>query len=323
MTDLTVVLDRRNLVVRMDGGAIRVDQPGCNPERVPLKMIRQVVVIGRPMISCKVWRALASEDIPAVLLPSRGDGPPAYMSSGLSKTINTRLAQYRALNDPAVRLAVSRWLLDRKLIGQELVLKEMDEKDATETYRRRISTSRAALPHETQRDRLMGLEGTAAGAYFKALATLLPQSWHFEGRNRRPPRDPVNALLSLSYVIAGGEVRRAIQKAGMDPCLGCLHAVTSGRESLMLDAMEPIRPDIDRFVLALIQHRLTPTDFWTNDKVGCRLTKAGRRAYYEAWAIWNERDDDEMPNVRGLSKEIIEGVVRLLHGVGGENEKSI
>jgi len=105
------------------------------------------------------------------------------------------------------------------------------------------------------------------------------------GRNRRPPKDPVNALLSLTYTIAMSEMRRAVHQRGLDPCVGFLHSPASGREAMTIDMLELLRPGADAFVLGLLGgNRLTLDHFSASDKNGCRLTKEGRGVYYEAWA---------------------------------------
>jgi CRISPR-associated protein Cas1 len=103
----------------------------------------------------------------------------------------------------------------------------------------------------------MGQEGAAAIAYFQGLAQIIAPRWGFCGRNRGPPRDPVNALLSLCYTLAAQTILRTLQRKGFDPALGFLHPPEAGRHSLVLDALEPIRPEIDRFVLQLLEHPLT------------------------------------------------------------------
>lgn len=107
----------------------------------------------------------------------------------------------------------------------------------------------------------MGLEGAAAATYFRALADLIPEKWKFNGRNRRPPKDPVNSLLSLAYTLTAFEVRTAIYKKGLDPAPGFAHSVQEYRESLVLDIIEPLRPEADEFVLRLIRDSLVPSDF--------------------------------------------------------------
>ena len=124
MSDLTVILDRKELVVRMESQSISVNRPDGPPERIPLGMVARVVLIGSPMVSCDVWRALADQNIPAILLPSRGGGVSAHMGAGLSATITTRISQHMAAQDDKCSLSIGQWLLDKKLQAQEDVVKK-------------------------------------------------------------------------------------------------------------------------------------------------------------------------------------------------------
>jgi len=130
------------------------------------------------------------------------------MGAGLSATITTRIAQHLAAHDDKYSLSIGQWLLDKKLAAQEGVVRKLKNgKSELESICTQIGNCREGLQKADSRNSLMGHEGAAACAYFSALAKILPEKWKFCGRNRRPPRDPVNALFSLSYVIAGGEVR--------------------------------------------------------------------------------------------------------------------
>jgi len=287
MAGITVVLDRKELVVRMEAETMRVDRPDCRLQRFPLAMIERVVVVGRPMVSCDVWRALAGRNIPALLLSGRRDGATAHIGPGLSASAAVRLAQFRAYENRNLTMTVCRWLLSEKLGGQERNLGEPGKGGAAlDACRQQIKAANRSLHGAHGRNELMGLEGSAASAYFRAISQVVPEKWKFTGRNRRPPRDPVNALLSLSYTLGLSEVRREILRAGLDPAFGFLHALQSGRDSLALDLLEPLRPKIDRFVLDIIRDQLTLRDFSTNSQDGCRLNKSGREGFFQAWVRW-------------------------------------
>jgi CRISPR-associated protein Cas1 len=309
MSGLTVLLDRKCLVVRMDSKSIRVESPDGPLERIPLAMVDRVIVMGAPMVSCDVWRALAEQNIPAVLLPLRGRGMPAFVSSGLSATITTRMAQYKAIHDDKCSQAIRRRILDEKLRGQEAVIKRAgNERLELLTFCGQIKKQRIKLRQAEDRNRFMGYEGIAANAYFNALAKIIPKKWKFSGRNRRPPRDPVNALLSLSYVLAEVEIRNVVHQVGLDSALGFLHALQPGRESLVLDILEPLRPRVDWFVLGLLDNPLNLKHFTTNEQDGCLLNKQGRKYFFKAWALWQESGENKKslkPFARGITNAVI------------------
>jgi len=310
VSDLTVILDRKELVVRMESKSIRVDRPDGHFERIPLGMVARVILVGSPMVSCDVWRALADQNIPAVLLPSRGGGVSAHMGAGLFATITTRIAQHLAAHDDKYSLSIGQWLLDKKLAAQEGVVRKLKNGNSElESICTQIKSCRKGLRKADSRNSLMGHEGAAASAYFTALAKILPEKWNFHGRNRRPPRDPVNALLSLSYVISQGEVRRFILQRGLDPALGFLHASQSGRESLALDILEPLRPEVDWFVLHLLDSSLNLKHFTTNDQDGCLLNKKGRNVFFKAWAKWQEPDGENKRTQKSMAENFVRDLI--------------
>jgi CRISPR-associated protein Cas1 len=132
---------------------------------------------------------------------------------------------------------------------------------------------------------LLGIEGDAARAHFTALGMAVSGSqFSFTARRRRPPRDPVNAMLGFAYGLLVSEVTGAIQAVGLDHQLGFLHRPRSGRPSLALDLVEEFRPLADRFVVSRVRRRQCgPEDFETTPGGAVYLTDGGRRAFLEAW----------------------------------------
>ena len=299
MGEIVVLLDHRDIVVRSEGQVLRIERPERKPERIPINMISRVVVYSSPMVSCDVWRKLADAGVPAILFPGRGKGGPAWLGSGLSTSVMIRLAQHRGAGDHDISTEISRFFIGRKLALQEKLLELLCRDDENEPVctlfddeiiekgaktAEIICQCLRAVEEADSPDSIRGHEGIGATAWFSFLSEVLPARWHFSGRNRRPPRDPVNGLLSLSYTMALSEVRHVVQQRGLDPCVGFLHQPRPGRESLLLDILEPVRPAIDGFVLELIHSVLSPDHFTTSQSTGCRLNKEGRRIYYGSWA---------------------------------------
>ena len=146
--------------------------------------------------------------------------------------------------------------------------------------------SSESIDQADNEDQLRGIEGYLARQWFSMLQQKVDPIWQFIGRNRRPPKDPVNALLSLSYTLMLAEVQAALQQRGLDVELGFLHEVVPGRPSLALDIMEPLRPLVDTWVMQLIyEGRMHPLLF-QNQKDAVLLNKDGRKAFYGAWYQW-------------------------------------
>jgi len=150
----------------------------------------------------------------------------------------------------------------------------------------KLATSQRRVQQAASVEAVMGMEGDAASAYFGVFNELLRSNgFTFSGRARRPPTDPVNALLSFTYTLIAHECASALQGVGLDPYVGFLHKDRPGRMSLALDLMEEFRaPWADRFVLTLINRRqVKPNDFITEASGAVRMTEDARKALLTAW----------------------------------------
>jgi CRISPR-associated protein Cas1 len=185
---------------------------------------------------------------------------------------------------------VARWLIAAKLAGYELPLRALQTRHGADpaacaAFLTRRDQALATLETASSLDAALGSEGHVAQAWFGLLAATLNPAWRFTGRNRRPPRDPVNALLSLGYTLANAEVHQVVMSAGLDPAFGFLHLPAPGRDSMVLDLTELARAAVDHFVLSWIDPAgPDPTHWYDREDTGCRLSKAARPGFYQAWA---------------------------------------
>jgi CRISPR-associated protein Cas1 len=211
------------------------------------------------------------------------------MVGATSGNVLLRLAQHQSYQEPTKALSIARNIVAAKVQNSRLVLlREARQTLGTEAEERlRTASERLAaiirsLPSAKTLNEARGNEGEAAATYFSVFQYLLratTDTFTFHGRNRRPPRDPVNALLSFVYALVRTECEAALEGVGLDPQIGFLHAVRPGRPSLALDLMEELRPLLaDRLVLTLINRRqLTPKHFTERPGGGVSLTDDGRR----------------------------------------------
>ena len=266
--------------------------------RIPLAAVRQVVLFGNVQISTQALQTLVEQEIPVVLLTRYGRFIGA-MAPAPSKNIMLRVNQYRAFADPARALTLAKAVVMAKIANQRVLLmrslrsKPQDEEDpirgSDDPAAVEIARMFARVDEAADTDILLGLEGQAASAYFGAFGRMLHEAtpgggFDFHVRNRRPPRDPVNALLSFGYAMLAKDTFSAVLTVGFDPYLGFFHGGKHGRPSLALDLMEEFRAVIaDSVVLTLINNgMLSPSDFvmWNG---ACQLTDAGRRTFLETY----------------------------------------
>ena len=192
----------------------------------------------------------------------------------LGKVYNCRWSIERTLRDHEYRINAER------LKKISLVLKE--------GYERIYVASHAEAWIETDMDKLRGVEGKLAEQYFSVFDELIlnqKDEFKFEGRNRRPPLDKVNALLSLAYIVFAGECSNALNSVGLDPYVGFMHRDRPARRSLALDLMEEFRAILaDRFVMTLINTKAIKKEhFQTQKDNAVLLTEQGRKIFFNAW----------------------------------------
>ncbi len=291
---MILVLDRRGSLLKHKAGVLYIERKGEKVQSVPVNQLDQVVIYGNALVETSVWLALAEAAVPAVMLTLRGKPKVAMLGSGLATQLPLRKQQHRLAVDPDAQLMMAKWFLSRKFASYNLVLGtftslyDKNEADSKE-FRNIVVQAESQLRYATSINSAMGIEGRVSQAWFALLARHLPHKWKFSGRNRRPPRDPINGLLSLGYTLLLSEVRQGILIAGFDPSLGFLHQDYPGRESLALDFMEIFRTGVDNFVIKWINEtKLDSTSFFYRKDSGCRLSKKARPMFFSSWATYRE-----------------------------------
>ncbi len=279
----TLVVDRRGARLSLDAGRVRIERDGEPPRFVPVAAVRRLVVSAGAHIESGLLGALAEAGAGVLVLSPRDHRRTALMLPPFGGEHAARMKQYARANDASFALEVARVLLRRKLRGQWRVLRGMRGGPRTREAMRAWPELTARLRAAAGMPSLLGVEGGAAGLYFAAMREHLPESLGFSGRARRPPPDPVNALLSLAYTLLHFDAVRAIHATGLDPCIGFLHAPEHNRESLACDLIEPLRPEADALALGLFARRALRAEHFGRQQGACRLNKAGRAVFYRAW----------------------------------------
>ncbi len=281
----TLYLDQRNLGLELEAGRLRVRHPETGNRDVPIALLERVVITAGVTLDTNLLGALGAAGVAVLILNPRNLDRVAFVLGRPHNDLALRLSQYRHLDDAAWQARWARHLVTAKLRGQRRLLVDAlalrpDRRRALIQGAERLNVALARCTAGTTPASLRGQEGAAAAGYFQALGALFPDTLGFAGRRRRPPPDPVNALLSLTYTLLHFDAVRAAYAAGLDPYLGFYHLPAFGRESLACDLVEPLRPLADRFVWRLVADQVIRAEHFSQDRDACLLGKAGRAHFY-------------------------------------------
>lgn len=287
----------------LENDTLRIDVEREKKLQVPLHHLGAVVTFGNVLISPALMHRLADDGIALVLLDDNGRFK-ARLEGPTSGNVLLRQAQHALASDAQFSLETARAIVAGKLRNSRHVLlrgsrdaRNDSDAESLSLAADSIANSIKRLPRTSTLDELRGIEGDAARNYFSAFNFLLRQSarddFKLSGRNRRPPRDRINALLSFLYAVLLNDCRSALESVGLDPQIGFLHAVRPGRAALALDLMEEFRALLaDRLALTLInREQLGPADFEERPGGAVMLGERGRRTVIVAY---QERKKEEL-----------------------------
>lgn len=272
--------------VGLAGDRLRVEVAGGTLAEARLPNTSHVAVFGNAQISTQALSALLDRDIPLVFFSGGGWMRGRTLGHG-SKNADLRVAQYRAATDEGMALALARAFVAAKIRNQRTMLRRNSGKLDAVALGELESLAKKAEQVESI-ERLLGLEGTAARTYFGQFTSMLKgiaaSDFDLDGRNRRPPRDPVNALLSFTYALLAKDLALAVVVAGLDPLIGYLHRPRYGRPALALDLMEEMRPLVsDSTVVTVLNTGAIVADDFVRSAAGCALTPGGRKKLLQAY----------------------------------------
>ena len=291
--DIYLSLDGENVVASREKEAVA---------RYPLHTLTAILTFAYPGASPALMGACAQRGISLSFCTPRGKFL-ARVTGEANGNVLLRRTQYRMADDPVQSCGIARamvfgkvhnarWSIERTRRDHGL---RVDDQRLGEVSSQ-LKTMLSQLLQETDLDSLRGVEGASAAAYFGVFDQMIlgdRSVFHFETRSRRPPLDPVNALLSFAYSLLSHDCAGALESVGLDSYVGFLHRDRPGRSSLALDLMEESRPCMaDRFVLTCINNRIfQKTDFVYRENGGVLLSESGRRTFLQRW---QERKKDSL-----------------------------
>ena len=259
--------------------------------RIPSINIEGIVTFGYMGASPGVMRLCSESGISLTFLSPHGRFV-SRVQGATRGNVLLRKSQYALSDDVEWSLHIAKLMIAGKIQNYRNILRryarDYGESPEIDEAVRTLDVNKLHVLQAENKMKLMGNEGMASNAYFEVLPKLIlhqKEGFPFNGRNRRPPKDAVNAMLSLAYTLIANDIAAALETVGLDPYVGFLHSLRPGRPSLALDMREEFRSYLgDRFVLSLINKRqISPKDFLYQGDNGVVMTDSGRRTFITAW----------------------------------------
>ncbi|MBI4867851.1 MAG: CRISPR-associated endonuclease Cas1 [Candidatus Wallbacteria bacterium] len=281
--------------VGLDGEALRITLPDLPEERVLLKDVASVVVMGNVQVTTQALVTLMEAGRPVTY--TTRTGRLLGTACGLTgKNVALRRQQLLAAEKHEAALAIARGIVQSKISNQRTLLRRSGR--VAEAALEELTSAVSAAARSPDVASLLGEEGRAAHVYFREFPSLLQEETRMrsemDGRNRRPPRDPVNAMLSFGYALLAKDAATACAATGFDPMIGFLHAMRAGRPALALDLMEAFRPlVVDSIVVRCVNTRAVTPESFHRSQAGVILSAPGRLAFLKAY---EQRMDELITN---------------------------
>ena len=287
--------------------ALKQEDGTWKKRSIPAQTVEQLVLMGNPQITGDALTYALDLGMPVHYLTYFGK----YLGSalpGYSRNGQLRLAQFQLHQDTAKRLALVKAIITAKIHNQRSLLYSHGQMDNS------LKSRKSQVPEQQTLEQVRGMEGLAAREYFASWNHILKHGWTFPGRKRRPPSDPVNALLSFAYGLLRVQVTAAVHIVGLDPYIGYLHEVHHGQPAMVLDLMEEFRPLVaDSLVISIVNNREIKQEDFTESLGAYRLSDEGRKKFLQAFERkMNDEFKHPVFGYRCSYRRAIELQVRLL-----------
>lgn len=290
----TLFVTSEDIYLSLDGENVVANRDRQEIARYPLHTLSGIISFSYPGASPALMGACAQRDVSLAFCTPRGRFL-ARVTGESSGNVLLRRMQYRVADDPGPCCRMARNMIFGKVYNARWSIERTRRDHGLRVDGDRLSEAsghlKELLPQiteETSLFHLQGLEGAAATVYFGVFDHLIlgkKPLFSFSGRSRRPPLDPINALLSFAYSLLAHDCASALESVGLDSYVGFLHRDRPGRTSLALDLMEELRPCMaDRFILTLINNRIVKKqDFDIRENGAVFLNESGRRTFLKHW----------------------------------------
>lgn len=292
----TIYLTEQGSKLSKTSKRLVIEKEGQTLLEIPEFKVERVLIFGNVQITTQAMAFLLDNGIEVSFLSLYGKYR-GRLSPVESKNAQLRIRQYQKHLANEFKVSLAKAIVHAKLHnGRELLMRYARNHPEIDFSRDKIQMEAciSQIEHKQSVNSVMGVEGAAASVYFEAFGKMLRKELRFEKRQRRPPKDPVNALLSLGYTFIGNEMHSMICAVGFDPYIVFFHGIDYGRPSLALDLIEPFRHAIiDRFTLYLVNnHILSEKDFEDTGEEGVLLNDDARKRYFAEYEKYMTKEGE-------------------------------
>jgi CRISPR-associated protein Cas1 len=255
---------------------------------IPMIKITQVVILGRVTVTPEVFYELSNRNIGLCFLNEYGRYK-TRLEPPLSKNVILRIAQYKNNFDENLKNKLAKALVNGKLTNYRMALLQLQRENKEIDILSEINLLKEMVKKvniSEDLDQIRGYEGCGSAAYFKCFPKMIKNpDFVFNKRERHPPPDSMNALLSLGYTLLRMDIESAVNMVGFDPYIGYLHCDRYGRASLALDLMEEFRPlVVDSCIIQMINRKQMTSDDFTEEFAGSVLLKEeSRKTFFKCY----------------------------------------
>ncbi len=290
----TLYITTPDAYLSLDGENVVLTVEKSERGRMPLHILEDIVIFGYVGASPALLGKCAEYEIPITFLTPSGK----FLSRSIGKihgNVLVRREQFRIADNDEKSLHIARNMISAKMTNSAAVLRRVLSDHSQRVNQHEIEAVATEIKNSSVKaytaesaDNLRGLEGESASRYFSVFDELIltqKDVFKFARRNRRPPLDPVNAMLSFGYSLMTSVCVSALETAGLDPYVGFFHTARPGRCSLALDLLEEFRaPFVDRFVLTMINKRIvSESSFYTKENGAVMLSDDARKEFLTQW----------------------------------------
>lgn len=281
-----IVIDRHHISLEYATDCMIVRADGQKPRTLPLNGVDQVVCMHSVQLTTQLIGQLYKRGIDLIVINQRYEKHSFALFADQQKIVDRRCRQYAWQLEESGRLQFAKTLCRHKFATIDRVVNSGAMNINLEPALHQLSNCQSEQS-------LRGIEGNLQRQVFEYWRSKTPEKYGFKQRERRPPKDPVNALLSLTYTIVHQDAVRQARKYGLDPQLGFYHRTAFGRHSLACDLMESVRPSVEAWVAELFLAGVLDKRHFSNLNGRCLLGKPGRQVYYKALDVeakdWQRR----------------------------------